>query len=105
MKTFGIVVACISIIAAASYRFLSTNKEPSLYRKTKIDKAKAERGVAAGAVRSPTSFRERILMFISIAVLGSALFIILTDRYDTGSQKWAFGAVGSIVGFWLRPGR
>ena len=101
MKTFGIVVACISIIAAASYRFLSTNKEPSLYRKT----ARADKGAAAGAVRSPTSFRERMMMFISIAVLGSALFIILTDRYDTGSQKWAFGAVGSIVGFWLRPGR
>src|SRR5437588_1444930 len=105
MKTFGIVVACISIIAAASYRFLSTNKEPSPYRKTEIDEARAEKGAAAGAVRSPTSrsptsFRERMMMFISIAVLGSALFIILTDRYDTGSQTWAFGAVGSIVGVW-----
>lgn len=44
-----------------------------------------------------------MMVLISILVLCSSLFIIISGNYDEGSQKWAFGAVGSIMGFWLRP--
>jgi hypothetical protein len=40
---------------------------------------------------------------VSIAVLGAGLYIILSKEYETDSQKWAFGAVGTILGYWLRP--
>lgn len=42
---------------------------------------------------------------VSIAVLASALWVILLGKYTADAQKWAFGAVGLIVGFWLKqPG-
>ena len=35
-------------------------------------------------------------------VLGTALFVILSGRYDEACSKWAFGVVGLILGFWLK---
>ncbi len=40
-------------------------------------------------------------VIVSLAVLGSALYIILSAGYDASAQKWAFGAVGTIIGYWL----
>ena len=40
-------------------------------------------------------------VLISVVVLGSALYVILSKKYPDATQKWAFGAVGMIVGFWL----
>lgn len=39
---------------------------------------------------------------ISLIVLGSALYIILSKRYIGDTQKWAYGIIGVIVGFWLQ---
>lgn len=69
-----------------------------------------ERRVAPGrgrpeAVAGPARVNVKTIMMVvvSILVLGSSLFIILSGQYDNENQKWAFGAVGTIVGFWLRP--
>jgi len=37
-----------------------------------------------------------------VAVLLVALIIILRGRKDPETQKWAIGAVGLILGFWLK---
>jgi len=55
--------------------------------------------------KATLSLRDVMMVVVSLAVLGTALYLIVSDRADSGSQKWAFGAVGSIIGFWLRPGR
>src|SRR5258708_38773413 len=40
---------------------------------------------------------------ISLLVLLSALYIILSnDGFGDAQQKWAFGAVGTILGYWLK---
>ena len=39
---------------------------------------------------------------VTVAVLASALWVILSGDYDEASAKWAFGAVGLVVGFWLK---
>ena len=39
---------------------------------------------------------------ISLIILIVALFVILSDSYDSGNNKWAYGAVGSIFGYWTR---
>ncbi len=69
-----------------------------------------ERQVAPGGgrpevVAAPAKVNVKTIMMVlvSILVLGSSLFIILSGQYDNENQKWAFGAVGTIVGFWLRP--
>jgi hypothetical protein len=38
---------------------------------------------------------------ISLVVLSAALLVILSVKYDEGSKKWAYGAVGAIMGYWL----
>lgn len=47
-----------------------------------------------------TSLSMRVL--ISLTVLGCALWIILNADYSDAHQKWAFGIVGTIVGYWLK---
>ena len=42
-------------------------------------------------------------MAISLLVLLSALFVILSNNtYADAQQKWAFGAVGTILGYWFK---
>jgi len=43
-------------------------------------------------------------VLISLVLLGAGLWVILFVHYDDATQKWAFGAVGSIVGYWLNGG-
>ncbi|TBW03654.1 hypothetical protein E0E52_14555 [Azotobacter chroococcum] len=56
-------------------------------------------------IAAPTTINARTVMMIavSILVLCSSLFVILSKQYDGESQKWAFGVIGTILGFWLRP--
>ena len=42
---------------------------------------------------------------VSLAVLGSALYIVLSGGYAEAEQKWAFGAIGTILGYWLKNNR
>jgi len=34
-----------------------------------------------------------------LSILGSALYVILSRKYDEGSQKWAFLSVGVVLGY------
>ena len=39
---------------------------------------------------------------ISMLVLGSCLYIILSGNYEEATHKWAYGMVGTIMGYWLK---
>jgi hypothetical protein len=40
---------------------------------------------------------------VSLAILVSALIIIFrSDSSNSEAQKWAFGAIGTVMGFWLK---
>ena len=44
-------------------------------------------------------------LVISAVLLVAALFVILTKRYPAQDKHWAYGALGTVVGFWLKaPG-
>lgn len=49
---------------------------------------------------------EKIRLIVSIAVTGivlcSALYVILISTHSEESQKWAFGSVGTVIGYWLK---
>jgi hypothetical protein len=51
-------------------------------------------------------WRERINLLIragiSIAVLACGLYVILSDEYPDSTAKWAYGAIGVVIGYWLR---
>jgi hypothetical protein len=39
---------------------------------------------------------------VTVVVLCAALFVIVSKRYRPPEKNWAFGAVGTVIGFWLR---
>lgn len=41
-------------------------------------------------------------LVISAILLVAALFVILTKKYPPQDKHWAYGALGTIVGFWLK---
>jgi hypothetical protein len=52
---------------------------------------------------STRSLRDYMPAVISILVLASALWVILHgSTYGDSEQKWAAGAVGTILGYWFK---
>jgi hypothetical protein len=49
--------------------------------------------------------RKIMAVVVTIAVLASALFVVLSGRYPGDVQKWAFGAIGTVFGYWLPSGK
>jgi hypothetical protein len=49
----------------------------------------------------------RVIMQIvfSLALFSASLFVVLAARYDQSSKHWAFGSIGTIIGFWLKGSR
>ena len=41
-------------------------------------------------------------VIVSLAVLGVSLVIISTETYSERYAEWAFGAIGVLLGYWLR---
>ena len=41
-------------------------------------------------------------LIVSLTVLVSGLWVICSGTYPDATVKWAFGAVGIVVGYWLR---
>lgn len=39
---------------------------------------------------------------IGVLVLLASLYVILSGGYRTDGEKWAFGSIGTIIGFWLK---
>ena len=39
---------------------------------------------------------------VSALVLAAGLWVMLSGRYDADVEKWAAGAIGTVVGFWLK---
>jgi cell division protein FtsL len=41
-------------------------------------------------------------VLISLVVLAGALYIILSMKYDAKDKHWAYGSIGTIIGYWLK---
>jgi hypothetical protein len=41
-------------------------------------------------------------VIISLVLLAGSLYTILSGSYDADHEKWGYGALGTIVGFWLK---
>lgn len=51
---------------------------------------------------NPKSVQLVMAVIVSCAVLVSSLYIILSQQFDESSQKWAYGAIGTVIGFWFK---
>lgn len=59
------------------------------------------RDAARGVAKGPTILPSAMQVVVSLVVLAVGFYIILSNMYDSETQKWAFGVVGIVVGFWL----
>ncbi len=84
------------------YLVLTALLQPSALR------APRQKGVGPGVERTDPAdglavARDYMMMLVTVVVLAGAMYVIISDVYDEGTEKWAFGAVGSLIGFWLKP--
>jgi hypothetical protein len=60
---------------------------------------------AAKAVERQTKIlgysKPAVAAIFSAIVLVASLFVILSKRYKGESSKWAYGAIGTILGYWF----
>jgi hypothetical protein len=47
--------------------------------------------------------RDIVQVIITVLLLGSSLYVILSRKYSAQDQNWAYGTVGTLLGFWLKP--
>ncbi len=55
---------------------------------------------------SPLQFTipaEAMKISISVVLLGASVYVILSTKYGPKDKHWAYGTVGTLLGFWLRP--
>lgn len=48
------------------------------------------------------SYRIIVKTSISIVVLAVGLFIILSQKFGEDEKKWAYGSIGTVIGYWFR---
>jgi|HubBroStandDraft_6_1064221.scaffolds.fasta_scaffold330555_2 hypothetical protein len=41
-------------------------------------------------------------ILLSLSLVGASLFIVLSAKYTLQDRHWAFGTLGTVLGFWLR---
>jgi len=46
--------------------------------------------------------RPTVQIVVSLAILGCALYIVLSHSYAEQEKHWAYGVIGTILGFWLK---
>jgi hypothetical protein len=49
-----------------------------------------------------TFIEKSLKPLFSIIIFFSGLFVILSQKYGSEHEKWAFGALGTILGVWLK---
>ena len=53
----------------------------------------------------PAGIRDWMQVAISLIVLVAALFIVISKAYEPADKHWAYGSLGTILGYWLKGGR
>jgi hypothetical protein len=43
-------------------------------------------------------------LLFTTSILLAALYAILSRKYGADAQKWAYGTVGTLLGYWLKVG-
>jgi hypothetical protein len=39
---------------------------------------------------------------VSLVILISSLYMVLSERFTPQDKHWAFGTIGTLIGFWLK---
>ncbi|MBB6183586.1 hypothetical protein [Oleiagrimonas soli] len=89
----------------AMHRWLASKRVRQVVRARTADSAPNlphGRKKAAQRRNSAPAIHLAMRVLVSLIVLLSSIFIILRTGSSDAEQKWAFGAVGTILGYWLK---
>ena len=42
---------------------------------------------------------------VSLVTMSAAIFIVLSPTYSPQDKHWAYGTLGTILGYWLKPSK
>lgn len=68
-------------------------------------KLKANQSFSRSSIVAYIPATELMQVFLSIVLMSASLYIILSKQYDASDKHWAYGTLGTLVGYWLRPNR
>jgi len=60
-------------------------------------------GTRPRATRDENRTRSTMQVAISAVVLGAGVWVMLSGHYRPDSERWAAGAIGTVMGYWLKP--
>jgi hypothetical protein len=43
-----------------------------------------------------------VQVIVSLATLGAALHVLISKQYASNDTQWAYGIVGTVIGYWLK---
>ena len=46
--------------------------------------------------------RSRMQVVLTLALAGAAIWIILATTHGPDDKKWAYGTLGTVLGYWLK---
>jgi hypothetical protein len=52
---------------------------------------------------SEPDVRLAMQIVVSLVILAAGLWVMLSGHYAEDATRWAAGAVGTVVGYWLKP--
>jgi len=85
-------------------------KLPEPERLSAVEHERGAPGIRLPAGQTPSQYvtlqirrREIIQIGLSLVLLLASLFVILSKLYEPGEKHWAYGIIGTLIGFWLKP--
>jgi hypothetical protein len=60
-------------------------------------------GIPAVITFGPPEFVAVVQVLISGVLLMVSLFVVLSSAYGPKDKHWAYGTIGTLLGFWLHP--
>jgi hypothetical protein len=117
MKKIPIIIAILGVLAVLLLHVFSANQKPTYNSKQlRVPYESPVPGEHHHVIAPPAESHSPLspapakqddstkLMqaAISIIVLLAALWVILSGKYQEAQTHWAFGAIGSIITFWLK---
>jgi len=105
------LVVCTGIFLALSWVMRPKPLSPREAHFQRIEEAARAAERAGGEV---TDIREElkdifgsielktlIQLFLTVALVGAALYVILSKDFASDEKRWAFGTIGTLIGYWL----
>ncbi len=103
MSLVTFLVICCTIIFLICYRIIITNKK---YIKQEAINDLIIIGTIGSSLNRPIGLKQLRLIIaglISLVLLISSLYIILSGKFSGDDKCWAASCISAIVAFWLKP--